>query len=90
MIDWLAIFLFSLVVDVGAVLYTRSVQLKHVVIGMGVTGMIAAANWMSIWLVVKQDGNLIIPSVVGHMVGFVLGMVVPLPSGSGKARPTPE
>ena len=88
MISWLGIFIFSMVVDIGAVLFTRSVHLRRIGVGMMTTGTIAAANWLSILLVVKENGNLIVPSIIGHMAGFVVGMLVPLSDGSGTAGPT--
>ncbi len=78
MTAWLLIFLSSLIIDVGAVIFTRSVVGKHIVLGMFTTATIAALNWAAIWLVMKQDDHLIIPSVIGHVVGYVVGMLLPL------------
>lgn len=85
------IFLYSFLIDVGAVLYTRSVQGKNIVLGMFVTGTLAALNWASIWTVMKQnDQALMAASVVGHVAGFAFGMLLPLRDASQKERPTTE
>jgi hypothetical protein len=78
MTAWLLIFLSSVVIDVGAVLFTRSVLGRHIVLGVFTTTTIAALNWAAIWLVMKQDDTLVIPSIVGHAVGYVVGMRLPL------------
>lgn len=78
MLSWIAIFVFSLVIDVGAVIFTRAVVGQRLLTGMITTATIAALNWGAIWLVMKQDDTLIIPSIVGHVVGFVVGMLIPL------------
>lgn len=78
MLNWLAIFVFSIVIDIGAVVFTRSVMGRNLPLGMFTTGTLAGLNWAAIWLVMKQDGALIIPSVVGHVVGFAVGMLVPM------------
>ncbi len=88
MIDTLLIFLSSAVIDMGAVIFTRSVQHQRIAIGTITTGTLAALNWLSIWLVVKHDDSLIVPSIIGHMVGFVVGMLVPLKDASRKGDPT--
>lgn len=76
--NWLLIFLFSAIIDVGAVIFTRSVLGRHIAIGMFTTATIAGLNWAAIWLVMKQDDTLVIPSIVGHVVGYVVGMILPL------------
>ena len=76
--NWLLIFLFSAIIDVGAVIFTRSVLGYNILIGMFTTATIAALNWAAIWLVMKQDDALIIPSIIGHVVGFVVGMILPM------------
>jgi hypothetical protein len=78
MLSWLAIFAFSLVIDVGAVVFTRSVMGRRLLIGMFTTGSLAGLNWAAIWLVMKQNDALIIPSIVGHVVGYAVGMLIPL------------
>lgn len=88
MIAWILIFLFSVGADFGAVLFTRAVQLKKILFGTLTTGILAALNWFSILLVFKQDDDLVYPAIVGHMVGFVIGMIVPVGDESEKERPT--
>jgi hypothetical protein len=78
MLAWLVIFVFSLVIDIGAVIFTRSVMGRRILVGMLTTGTLAALNWGAIWLVMKQDDTLMIPSVVGHVVGYAVGMLIPL------------
>jgi hypothetical protein len=77
-LNWVIIFVFSLIIDVGAVVFTRSVMGRHILVGMLTTATIAGLNWAAIWLVMKQDDSLIIPSIVGHVVGYAVGMLVPL------------
>jgi hypothetical protein len=72
------IFLFSAAVDVGAVLFTRSVQMKRMLVGVLTTAMIAFLNWSSILLVTKHDDSLVTASVLGHAFGFVVGMLIPI------------
>ncbi len=88
MIDALLIFLSSAVIDVGAVIFTRSVQHSRILIGTLTTGILATLNWLSIWLVVRHSDSLIVPSIIGHMVGFVCGMLVPLKAASQTDCPT--
>jgi len=88
MTDTVVIFLSSLIIDMGAVIFTRSVQHSRILVGTLTTGTLAALNWLSIWLVVKHDDSLIVPSIIGHMVGFVCGMLVPLKAASQKDDPT--
>lgn len=89
MCDYALILVYSALIDVGAVLYTRSVQNKNIYLGAMVTGLLAALNWASIWMVMHQnDQRLMMASVFGHVCGFVAGMVVPLRDGSEKADPT--
>lgn len=89
MISWLAIFLFSAVIDFGAVLFTRSVQLRRIGLGMLTTATLAAAQWASIWLVIKEDETLVLPSIIGHVIGYAVGMLVPL-GESRRGRPSTE
>lgn len=76
--SWILTLLFSLVIDVGAVVYTRSVQKSKLLLGMFVTGTLAALNWAVLLMVVKQDDGLVIPSIVGHVAGFAIGMMIPV------------
>lgn len=76
--DWILIFLYSAVIDTGAVLYTRSVQFSRVTTGAVTTATLALLNWLSILLVTKHDDMLIIPSIIGHVSGFIVGMVLPV------------
>lgn len=80
--DAVQIFLFSAVIDVGAVLFTRSVQLKRMLVGILTTAAIAFMNWSSILLVTKHDDSLVTPSILGHVFGFVVGMLVPIRDAS--------
>lgn len=84
MIQWVAIFLFSAVLDIGAVLFTRSVQMQKILFGMLTTAVIAMLSWGSILLVVEQDSYLVIPSVIGHVFGYFLGMKIPVSAASEK------
>lgn len=77
---WIKVFLFSALIDMGAVLYTRSVGEKRIVIGAFVTMSLALLNWLLILDVTKEDEGLVTPSVIGHVVGFVAGMLLPLRS----------
>lgn len=75
--NWLWVFLFSLVIDMGAVLYTASIsnrdQIRWQAVGVGTTMLIATVNWLSVFLVVGEDHRLMIPSIIGHAVGYVAG-----------------
>lgn len=86
---YLLIFIYSFLIDVGAVIYTRSVQSRNVLLGALMVGTLAALNWASIWTVMRQgDSRLMVASVIGHVGGFVVGMFVPLRDGSETGRPT--
>jgi hypothetical protein len=84
MTSWIIIFLFSAALDCLGVLWARSVHLNKAVMGMLTTGSIASLSWISIWLVLKEDGSLIIPSVIGHMVGYLIGLKIPVIVSSEK------
>lgn len=87
--SYLLILLYSALIDVGAVIYTRSVQHKNVPLGALVTGCLAALNWASIWMVARHDDELlVVASVIGHVGGFVAGMVVPVRGESERPSPT--
>jgi hypothetical protein len=87
---WILIFFFSLAIDSGAVLYTRAVQKRRIVVGTLTTGALAMLNWLSILMVVDKNSDLMWASTGGHMVGFVLGMLLPLADASERSRPTTE
>lgn len=72
------IFIFSALIDMGAVLYTKSVGENRIVFGVLMTSVLALLNWAAILMVTKQDDGLVTPSVLGHAVGFVVGMLVPV------------
>lgn len=85
------IFIYSALIDGGAVLYTRAVQRRNIWLGVFSTGSLAALNWAAIWTVMKQDDpDLMVVSIFGHVVGFVAGMFVPLRDESRTGRPTTE
>jgi hypothetical protein len=87
--SYLLIFIYSMLLDMGAVLYTRSVQSKRLLLGMLVTGMLATLSWGSIWLVMREnDGMLMVISVAGHVVGFAIGMLLPVRVESQTDGPT--
>lgn len=73
------VFVFSVLMDVGAVVFTRSVGERRMLAGILSTLFLGALNWASIWLVVKQDDELmVLAAIIGHPVGYVLGMILPL------------
>lgn len=89
--SYILIFIYSVLIDAGAVLYTRSVQGKNILLGAFATGTLAALNWASIWMVTKHDDQgLMAASIVGHVVGYVLGISVPVRAASETGRPTTE
>lgn len=81
----LIVFLFSVLTDVGAVVFTRSVGERRMTVGALTTLFLGFMNWASIWLVVKQDDHYVVAAaILGHPVGFILGMVLPLRGPSGE------
>lgn len=87
--SYLLIFVYSALIDAGAVLYTRSVQSKNVLLGMFTTGGLAALNWASIWMVTRQaDRGLMLASIAGHVVGYAAGIFVPVRGECGTGRPS--
>lgn len=75
---WIKVLAFSALIDMGAVLFTRAVGDRRILVGAFVTMTLALLNWAIILDVTKQDSGLVTPSVIGHVLGFVVGMKLPL------------
>lgn len=87
--SYFLIFIYSLLIDTGAVLFTRSVQGKRIALGMFVTGSLASLTWASTWMVMQEnDRYLMVASVVGHVIGYVIGMLIPVRDESETGHPT--
>lgn len=76
---FVGIFLMSALLDMCAVGWTRAVVKDNIVNGLLIVGAMGTMNWLSTWLVMKEDGILMVPSILGHMVGFVVGMLLTKP-----------
>ena len=91
--SWILVFIFSLVIDASAVVWTASVERKGFLwkaAGVSTTMLIATVNWLSVFLVVGEDHHLMIASVLGHAVGYLAGGRLADLFGSGTERPTTE
>ncbi len=70
-------FVFSLLIEVGIVMYNRSITKGRVLVGVMLTmGLALLGFYSTIFIVDNHD--LMTPAIFGHGLGFVLGMLIPL------------
>jgi hypothetical protein len=90
--SWILVFIYSLVVDAAAVVWTASVEkrdeLRWRLAGTGTTMLIATMNWLSVLLVVDRDHDLMVGSIMGHAVGYLVGGRLADLVESRRGRPT--
>lgn len=80
--------LFSIAVEIGAVMFTRFVVSKSLVLGAMTTGFMAIGQFVPTIVIVRHYDWMMWPAAGGHIIGFFIGMKIPVRAESGTAGPT--